>query len=198
MSKTQEQSKPGEIEVLYSSAEIAHRVAELAAEIAREMGPEILIVAILKGGFVFAADLVRALHLAGIRPQIDFMMLASYGKSKESSGEVRVLRDVTDDIGGREILVIDDILDSGRTLAFAKQSLLARGAGSVRLCILLDKRDRRAAAVDADFVGFACPDRFVVGFGLDYANFHRELPYIGALPADEGEAEAKAKAKDGA
>ncbi len=191
MSKPPGKPKTGEIEVLYASAEIAHRVAELATEIAREMGPEILIVAILKGGFVFAADLVRALHLAGVRPQIDFMMLASYGKSKESSGEVRVLRDVTDDVAGREILVIDDILDSGRTLAFAKQSLLDRGAGSVRLCILLDKRDRRAAAVDAEFVGFACPDRFVVGYGLDFANYHRELPYIGALPEDEAQDDAK-------
>lgn len=170
-----------EVEVLFSSAEIERRNRELAAEIADAMGRELLVVAILKGSFVFAADLIRAMHAAGVRPQIDFMTLSSYGTGTESSGMVTVQRDLRDEVAGREILLIDDILESGRTLAFAKQMLLDRGAKSVRLCILLDKPNQRVAEVEADYVGFVCPDEFVVGYGLDYAHYFRELPYIGIL-----------------
>lgn len=168
-----------QVPLLYSAAEIEQRNRQLAERIAADMGREFLVVAILKGSFVFAADLIRALHGAGVRPEIDFMSLASYGTNQASSGRVTVQRDVDDDVAGRNLLLIDDILESGRTLYFAKQMLLDRGANSVRVCILLDKPGKRAADLQADYVGFVCPDLFVVGYGLDFANHHRELPYIG-------------------
>ncbi len=170
-----------QVPVLFSVAEIERRNHQLAEQIAADMGREFLVVAILKGSFVFAADLIRALHRAGVRPEIDFMSLASYGTGRESSGRVTVHRDIADEMSGRDLLLIDDILESGRTLHFAKQMLLDRGANSVRVCILLDKPGKRAVDLEADYVGFVCPDLFVVGYGLDYANHHRELPYIGHI-----------------
>ena len=143
-----------------------------------------LLAAILKGSFVFAADLIRALHHAGMRPRIDFMALASYHAGTASSGAVEVTRDVTDRVEGRSVLLIDDILESGRTVAFARDRLFTRGAARVMLCVLLDKRGKRATEIEADFVGFDCPDRFVVGYGLDYAHYFRELPFIGYLEGD--------------
>ncbi len=168
------------IVTLYSSEQIAARVAELAGEIARRLDRDLLVVAILKGSFVFAADLLRALHGAGVAPEVDFMFLGSYGADTVSSGEVRLLRDVESEIAGREVLLIDDILESGRTLDYARQSLVARGAARVLTCVLLDKRTTRAAQIEADFSGFACAaDAFVVGYGMDLAHRYRELPYIG-------------------
>jgi len=167
------------LEILYSSAEIEARIRDLAQDIAAVMGPDVMIVAILKGSFIFAADLVRALHHAGMRPRIDFMMLGSYGTATASSGRIEVLHDVRDEVQGREVLVVDDILESGRTVAFARERLMARGAARVRLCVLLDKPGKRGAGIEADFVGFRCPDQFVVGYGLDYAHHYRELPFIG-------------------
>ncbi|MCW5731369.1 MAG: hypoxanthine phosphoribosyltransferase [Alphaproteobacteria bacterium] len=169
-----------EINILFSSAEIASRIGELAEEIGAESGPDLLIVAILKGSFVFAADLVRALHQTGLKPEIDFITLSSYGAGTESSGRVAVLRDIAAEPAGRRLLLIDDILESGRTLAFAREELTRRGA-EVRTCVLLDKRGKRKAEIEADYVGFVCPDRFVVGYGLDYAHYFRELPYIGTV-----------------
>ena len=148
------------------------------------MGEDVLLAAILKGSFVFAADLIRALHHAGMRPQIDFITLSSYRTGTESSGTVEITRDVTDAVEGRTILLIDDILESGRTVAFARNRLLGRGAADVKLCVLLDKRGKRETEIVADFVGFVCPDRFVVGYGLDYAHYFRELPFIGHLQGD--------------
>ena len=174
-------SRPGaKVEVLYSAAEIAERIRLLAAAIAAGMGPDLLVVAILQGSFIFAADLVRALHHAGLHPEIDFMTLSSYGAGTESSGRVAINRDVTEGVAGRQVLLIDDILESGRTLAFARDALRARGA-EVRICVLLDKPGKRKTALEADFTGFVCPDRFVVGYGLDYAHYYRELPYIGLV-----------------
>ncbi len=167
------------VPVVFSAAEIERRNRQLAEQIAADMGRQFLVVAILKGSFVFAADLIRALHRAGVQPEIDFMSLASYGTGRESSGRVTVQRDIADEVTGRDILLIDDILESGRTLDFAKQTLLDRGANSVRVCILLDKPGKRAVNLKADYAGFVCPDLFVVGYGLDFANLHRELPYIG-------------------
>lgn len=172
---------PAEVDLLYSAGEIAARVAELAEEIADDVGPEPTVVAILKGSFVFSADLMRALHGRGVHPRIDFMMLSSYGTGTESRGDVQVLRDITDDVAGRPVLLVDDILESGRTLAFARQRLLARGASSVELCVLLEKPGKRKAEVEARYVGFRTPDLFVVGYGLDYAHYYRELPYIGVV-----------------
>ena len=170
-----------DVRPLFSEAEISTRVDEIAWEVSSQSSADILVVAILKGSFVFTADLIRALHRSGVRPQIDFMQLASYGTGTESQGHVEIIRDLTDPLEGRDVLVVDDILDSGRTLSFARGQLLDRGARRVQLCVLLDKQARRVQEVDADFVGFECPDEFVVGYGLDHANFYRELPYIGAL-----------------
>ena len=161
---------PGTVEVMYS-----------AAEIADTLGPEIMVVAVLKGSFVFTADLLRALHHHGVHPRIDFMTLSSYGTGTESSGKVAVTKDISDDVRGAKILLIDDILESGRTLAFARELLRDRGAEQVQLCVLLDKPEKRKVEVDADYVGFSIGDAFVVGYGLDYAHYYRELPYIGTI-----------------
>ncbi len=169
------------IRPLFVAEEIAARVEALAGEIAAAMPGELLVVAILKGGFVFAADLIRALHRAGMHPRVDFMTLSSYGEDKESSGDIKIARDLSDDVRGRDVLIVDDILESGRTVAAAKDLLLARGARTVKLCMLLDKPGKRAVECEADYCGFTVPDVFVVGYGLDYAHYFRDLPYIGML-----------------
>jgi hypoxanthine phosphoribosyltransferase len=171
----------GQVELYLSAAEIAARIEALASEIAARLGPEPMIVAVLKGSLMFTADLMRALHHNDVRPQIDFITLSSYGVLAESSGKIRILRDITDDVAGREVLLIDDILETGRTIAFAKAHLLACGAKSVSLCVLLRKPARARSQIEADFVGFETPDLFVVGYGLDYAHHYRELPFIGVL-----------------
>lgn len=153
----------------------------MAEEIREALGDEFMLVALLKGSFVFAADLVRALHLKGCRPQIDFMTLSSYGNNKTSSGDVRVERDLSDEVAGKKILLVDDILESGRTLNYALGVLKDRGAATAQIAVLLEKPGKRAIELSANFVGFTIPDRFVVGYGLDYANYYRELPFIGAL-----------------
>lgn len=170
-----------DIEILFASADIAKRNEELAEEIAATMGSDILVIAVLKGSFVFAADLIRALHHAGVNPQIDFMALSSYGDKTVSSGSVVITRDIVDTVKGRKVLLIDDILESGRTMAFATEELLDRGAATVKTCLMLDKKGKRVSDFEADFVGFDCPDLFVVGYGLDYAHYYRELPYIGYI-----------------
>ena len=175
---------PGTVEVMYSAAEIGARVGALAAEIADTLGPKIMVVAVLKGSFVFTADLLRALHHHGVHPRIDFMTLSSYGTGTESSGKVAVTKDISDDVLGAKILLIDDILESGRTLAFARELLRDRGAEQVQLCVLLDKAEKRKIEVDADYVGFSIGDAFVVGYGLDYAHYYRELPYIGTISTE--------------
>ena len=175
---------PGTVEVIFSAAEIGARVGALAAEIADTLGPEIMVVAVLKGSFVFTADLLRALHHHGVHPRIDFMTLSSYGTGTESSGKVAVTKDISDDVRGAKILLIDDILESGRTLAFARELLRDRGAEQVQLCVLLDKPEKRKIEVDADYVGFSIGDAFVVGYGLDYAHYYRELPYIGTISTE--------------
>ena len=167
------------ISVLFDEAEIARQVERLAGEIAAQAGKRIQLVAVLRGSFVFTADLMRALHRAGVEPQVDFMTLSSYGAGKTSSGHVQVLRDISDSVEGQVVVLVDDILESGRTLAYARDLLLGRGAKAVRVCILLDKKHKRIADIEADFVGFDCPDKFVVGYGLDFAHRYRELPFIG-------------------
>lgn len=170
-----------QVNVLFSASEIAERMNRLAEDITRDMGQDVMLVAVLKGSFVFAADLVRALHRAGMQPRIDFMTLSSYGEGTQSSGQVTITRDIVDDVRGAKVLLIDDILESGRTLAFAKEWLKERGAAEVKLCVLLDKSGKRQTPIDADYVGFVCPDKFVVGYGLDYAHYFRELPFIGHI-----------------
>lgn len=173
----------GAIKTLFSAEAIAARVDQLAGDIAASKLEDLIVVAVLKGSFIFAADLIRALHRHGLRPEIDFIYLASYDGERISRGQVRVLRDVESDIGGRNVVIVDDILDSGRTLAFAKSSLAKHGAARVLTCVLVDKQVPRAAEIVPDFVGFACPPVFVVGYGLDFHNRYRELPFIGELTA---------------
>lgn len=169
------------VEVVFSPEEIAKRIDTLAARIAEQKLERLLVVAILKGSFVFAADLIRALHRVGLQPEVDFISLSSYRKSTRSSGKVEILRDIEMDVRDRNVLLVDDILESGRTLAFAKDLVTARGAKKVLTCVLLDKPVRRAVQVEADFSAFECPNVFVVGYGMDLAHRFRELPYVGHL-----------------
>ena len=171
----------GAIKTLFSAEEIARRVEALAQEIAGARLHDPIIVAVLKGSFIFAADLIRALHRQGLAPEIDFIFLASYGVGTTSKGEVVILRDVESELAGRDVVIVDDILDSGRTLAFAKALLQTRGARSVQTCVLVDKQVPRAAPITPDFVGFHCPPVFVVGYGMDLAHRYRELPFIGEV-----------------
>jgi len=166
---------------LFSAADIAVRVDALAREIAASSPRNLIIVAILKGSFIFAADLIRALHRDGLKPEIDFIFLASYGTGTISGGEVKVLRGVETGLAGRDVLIVDDILDSGRTLAFAKALFEKSGARRVRTCVLVDKQVPRAAKIEPDFTGFRCPPVFVVGYGMDLAHRYRELPFIGEV-----------------
>jgi len=169
------------IEELFGEAAIAGRVAALAREIAADAPADLMVVVVLKGSFVFAADLVRALDRCGVRPTVDFITLSSYGTGTESGGAVRLTRDLAEDVAGRHVLLVDDILDSGRTLAFARDLLAGRGAASVKTCLLLDKAGRRQVAIEADHVGFPIGNWFVVGYGLDLAHRYRGLPFIGRV-----------------
>lgn len=169
------------IETLITEERIKNRVQELANEIAAKMGQDLMIIALLRGSFVFTADLIRALHLVGVRPQVDFMTLGSYGGGTVSSGTVNIIRDIAEDVSGREVLIVDDILESGRTLTFARNLLIKRGATRSKIAVMLEKPNKRKVDIDADFVGFTIPDKFVVGYGLDYANYYRELPFIGVV-----------------
>ncbi len=170
-----------DLRVLYSKDDLDERLDSLAASIVQECGSEFLLIGLLKGSFVFAADLVRALHYQGATPQVDFMTLSSYGSGKTSSGTITMNSSHADDISGKKIVLIDDILESGNTLHFAKNMMLEKGAQSVHICVLLDKPNKREIEIEADFTGFKIEDTFVVGYGLDYAGFYRELPFIGAL-----------------
>ena len=170
-----------ELEVIFTPEDIAHRLGEIARQIAGAEPEGLLVVAILKGSFVFAADLIRALHGVGLAPEVDFMTLSSYRKARASSGQVSILRDMDLDVRGRNILIVDDVLDSGRTLAFAKDLIAARGAQSIKTCVLLDKRVKRAVNLEPDYCAFECPDIFVVGYGMDVAHRFRELPFVGRV-----------------
>lgn len=169
------------LDVIFSAEAIAARIRELAAEIHARGIEQLLVVAVLKGSFVFAADLIRAMHYAGMAPEVDFLTLSSYRKSKISSGAVEILRDLDLDVDDRNIILVDDVLDSGRTLAFAKDLISARGARSILTCVLLDKKLPRAVDVEADICAFECPDEFVIGYGMDVAHRYRELPFVGRV-----------------
>jgi hypoxanthine phosphoribosyltransferase len=172
-----------DIEILFSASAIARRNLELAKDIASRDYNNLLVISILKGSFIFAADLIRAMHDAGISPEVEFIFISSYGAGT-TAGEVRVLRDIDNDVKGRDILLIDDILESGNTLKYTRDLMLSRGALSVHIAVLLDKRMRRKANIDPDFVGFDCPDHFVVGYGMDVAHAFRELPFVGIVKGD--------------
>ncbi|WP_316863058.1 hypoxanthine phosphoribosyltransferase [uncultured Cohaesibacter sp.] len=170
------------IEVLYDEATLSKRNEELATSIATAGYKKLLVVAVLKGSFIFAADLLRALYRAGVPLEVEFMSLSSYGTGTKSSGTVKVVRDIEVIVKGRDVLLIDDILESGRTLAFARNLLLERGANRADVAVLLDKPGKRVAEINADYVGFECPDKFVVGYGMDKAHSYREVPFVGYLP----------------
>jgi hypoxanthine phosphoribosyltransferase len=169
------------IRILFDEAEIAQRNRQLADEILAAAPRELIVIAILRGSFIFAADLVRALHQTGLAPSVEFMQLASYHSGTTSSGQVTVVKDIDNDVAGRDVLLIDDILESGRTLAFAKDLLIARGAARVMTAVLIEKPAKRAVQFDADFVGFKAPDHFLVGYGMDVAHKLRQLPFVGVV-----------------
>jgi hypoxanthine phosphoribosyltransferase len=161
-------------EILYDEAQIRSCVERLGREIARDYaGKDLLLVGILKGAVVFFSDLIRAIE---IPLSMDFMAISSYGSATRSTGVVRILKDLDKPIDGRHVIIVEDIIDSGMSLAFLKQTLFARCAASMKVCVLLDKPDRRRAHVDVDYRGFVIPDEFVVGYGLDYAELYRNLP----------------------
>ncbi|MCI5049793.1 MAG: hypoxanthine phosphoribosyltransferase [Rickettsiales bacterium] len=168
------------IPVMFTEEEISDRIEELAHLIAKEMPGDLMIVGLLRGSFMFIADLIRALYKVGVHPQIDFMTLSSY-EGTESRKEVQINRDINEDVTDKQVLVVDDILETGRTLRYALDLLNERGAGKIKTCMLLEKPGKRDVLASADFVGFTVPDKFVVGYGLDYDNHYRELPYIGYL-----------------
>ena len=166
-------------EVLFSQEALDRRVGELAEQINRDYADkEILLVSVLRGSFIFMADLARKIT----RPcRIDFMSVSSYGKGTSSSGQVQITKDLSEDISGLHVIVVEDILDSGNTLSYLLRILEQRHPASIRLCTLLDKPDRRKVEVAVHYSGFTIPDAFVVGYGLDYAENYRNLPYVGVL-----------------
>ena len=169
-------------EVLFSKEEINNKVKELAEQIDRDYkGKKVLCIGILKGSVVFLSDIIR--ELKG-DVEIDFMAVSSYGNSTTSSGIVRILKDLNYDIEGRDVVIIEDIIDTGVTLKYLCEYLTARKPNSLKICCLLDKPERRKADIKADYIGFQIPDYFVVGYGIDYAEMFRQLPYIG-VPKEE-------------
>ena len=177
------------VRVLFDESAIAQRNEEMARAIADQPLENLLVVAVLKGSFMFAADLIRALHRAGLAPQVEFIHLSSYRAATVSSGQVAIMRDVESEVRGRDVLLIDDILEYGRTLVYAKDLLMARGARRVMTTVLLEKPGKRAVTIDADYVGFVCPDVFVVGYGMDAAHAFRQLPFVGLVDYDSSDAD---------
>ena len=167
------------LKILLSEEEIKARVQELGDQLYdafHDKNP--LFVGVLKGCFIFMADLVRA---AQLKSELEFIGVSSYQNGTKSSGVVQITRDLQEDINGRDVIIVADILDSGNTLEFLKKYLMAKGAASVTIVTLLDKPARREKAITADYAGFVVPDEFVVGYGLDYAQQYRNMPYIGVL-----------------
>ena len=166
-------------EVLFTEEQLRQKVDELGAQITADyQGKNPLIVSVLKGSYVFMADLTRRIN---VPCQVDFMVGSSDGAGTKTSGEVQIIKDLENSIDGRDLIIVEDILDSGVTLNYLMKVLTARGANSIRLCTLLSKPDRRRVDVPVDYLGFEIPDEFVVGYGLDFAERYRNLPYIGIL-----------------
>lgn len=165
--------------VLLSAEELAKRIEEIGAEITADYaGKEILMIGVLRGAVVFMADLARAIK---VPVAIDFMAVSSYGSGTSSSGVVRILKDLDEDVAGKHVLVVEDIIDSGLTLNYLLDNLKSRKPASIKLCTLLNKPERRKVNVQIDYNGFDVPDYFVIGYGLDYAEKYRNLPFIGIL-----------------
>lgn len=174
-----ERSCENEIEVLYDEATVDARIRELGEMISRDYeGKSIHMICVLKGGVYFMTELSKRVS---VPVTLDFMCVSSYGSNTVSSGNIKIKKDLDESIAGKDVLVVEDIVDSGRTLACLLKLLTERGASSVRLCTLLNKPDRREVQVNIDYNGFTIPDAFVVGFGLDYDQKYRNLPYIGVV-----------------
>ncbi len=172
------------VEVMISENEVQSRVEELGKLITEHYhnSENLVLVGLLRGSFVFMADLTRAIK---INHQIDFMTASSYGNAMESSRDVRILKDLDDDIKGKDVLLVEDIIDTGNTLSKVCEILEIREPNSIQICTLLDKPSRREVEVDAKFIGFEIPDEFVVGVGIDYAQNYRHLPYVGKVVPQE-------------
>lgn len=165
--------------VLFSEEQLRARIQELGAQITKDYaGEELVLVCILRGSYIFMADLSRAIDLP---LSADFIALSSYGAGTSSSGQVELRKDLSDPVEGKHLLIVEDILDSGNTLYYLTNLLKTRHPASVRICTLLNKPERREKDIHPDYVGFTIPDAFVVGYGLDYAEKYRNLPYIGVL-----------------
>ena len=180
ITKQNESSMKHTVEVMISEQEVQDRVNELGKQITEHYkgSEDLVLVGLLRGSFVFMADLARAIDLTH---QVDFMTASSYGNSMESSRDVRILKDLDDDIQGKDVLLVEDIIDTGNTLTKVKEILSLRGPKSIESCTLLDKPSRREVEVDTKWIGFEIPDEFVVGVGIDYAQKYRHLPYIGKV-----------------
>lgn len=173
---------PNRVDVMIASDEIAARVQQLAAQISADYaGKQPLVIGVLKGAWIFLADLVRQLT---VPVRCDFVRVTSYGAGTETSGQPKLLLDVAESVAGADVLVVDDILDTGISAAWLLDHLQQKNPASVRLCVLLDKSERRRVPVSGDYVGFSIPDRFVVGYGLDCGEQFRELPFIGHVKGE--------------
>lgn len=168
------------VEELISSNALSAKVGELGARIERDyaFAQEVILVGLLRGSAVFLADLARVIELDA---KIDFIVVSSYGSSMNSSREVKIKKDIEEDIQGKHVIIVEDIIDTGYTLEKVREYLLLRDPASLKICTLLDKPDRREVEVSVDYVGFTIPDVFVVGYGIDYAQKHRNLPYVGQV-----------------
>jgi len=167
------------VEVMIPEAEIKARIAELGQQISdhyRDSGSEMVLVGLLRGSFMFMADLCRTIEVSH---EVDFMTASSYGNGTTSTRDVKILKDLDEDIRGKDVLIVEDIIDSGNTLSKVREILSLRGPKSLAICTLLDKPERREVNVPVEFVGFSIADEFVVGYGIDYAQRYRHLPYIG-------------------
>ena len=166
-------------QVLFTERKLKNRVKKLGEMITKDYaGKDLVVISVLRGSYIFMADLTRAIDLPCT---VDFMAVSSYGSGTTSSGQVNIIKDLSDSVEGKDVLVVEDILDTGNTLSYLLEILKARNVASIRLCTLLDKPDRRKKPITADYTGFTIPDAFVVGYGLDYAEKYRNLPYIGIL-----------------
>ena len=183
MSETEDKVMADRIRVLLTEEEVDRRINEMAAEISEEYeGRQIHLICILKGGVFFTCELAKRLT---VPVSLDFMSVSSYGAGTESSGVVRILKDLDEPLAGKDVLIVEDLIASGRTLAYLIEVLKQRGPKSIRLCTLLDKPERRVKKqVKVDYTCFTIPDEFVVGYGLDYDQKYRNLPYIGVVELD--------------
>ncbi len=178
---TDRRAAKAKVTELFDEQEIKSRVDELAHMVMDRLPANFVIVGLLVGSFVLVADLIRALYRLGCNPSVEFIRLSSYGMRMESAGSVRLIGETKLDLAGRAVLLIDDIVDTGHTLLYARELLRESGAASIVTCTLVDKPGRREVAIDPDLVGFTVPDVFIVGYGIDYAHCYRELPFIGKI-----------------